>query len=97
MSDVDTRAEMAPPTTVDLTNCDREPIHLLGAIQPIGMLIALSSDWMVSRVSANIGDFFDAAPADLIGRPMSTIFSGDAIHAMPIRACWWMRWAARPA
>ena len=82
MSDAFTRVEMDSSTAVDLTNCDREPIHLLGAIQPIGVLIALSSDWMISRVSANISDFFNAAPADLIGRPMSTIFSGDAIHAM---------------
>ena len=26
---------------VTLTNCDREPIHLLGAIQPIGFLLAI--------------------------------------------------------
>ena len=39
--------------TVDLTNCDREPIHLLGAIQPIGFLLALTADWMVARASAN--------------------------------------------
>ena len=35
---------------VDLTNCDREPIHLLGAIQPFGFLIAVSTaDWTVTR------------------------------------------------
>ncbi len=28
---------------LDLTNCDREPIHLLGAIQPFGFLIAVAS------------------------------------------------------
>ena len=43
--------------TVDLTNCDREPIHLLGAIQPIGFLLALSPDLVIERVSANAGDF----------------------------------------
>ena len=73
---------LAPGTAIDLTNCDREPIHLLGAVQPIGALIALSADWMVSRVSANIGEFFNTTPGDLIGRPASIIFSGDAIHAM---------------
>jgi light-regulated signal transduction histidine kinase (bacteriophytochrome) len=57
-----------PYPQVDLTNCDREPIHIPGSIQPIGFLIALSSDWIVARVSRNIGDFFDAAPDDLIGR-----------------------------
>ena len=43
--------------TVDLTNCDREPIHLLGAIQPIGFLLALTLDWIVARASANVGAF----------------------------------------
>ena len=75
-------SDFAPGTVIDLTNCDREPIHLLGAVQPIGALIALSADWMVSRVSANIGEFFNTTPSDLIGRPASTIFSADAIHAM---------------
>ena len=74
--------DLAPGTVIDLTNCEREPIHLLGAVQPIGVLIALSADWMVSRVSANIGEFFNTTPSDLIGRPSSTIFSSDAIHAM---------------
>lgn len=29
---------------VDLTNCDREPIHILGAIQPFGFLLAAQRD-----------------------------------------------------
>lgn len=40
---------------VNLTNCDREPIHVLGTVQPFGFLIALTADWLVSRVSAKIG------------------------------------------
>jgi light-regulated signal transduction histidine kinase (bacteriophytochrome) len=36
---------------VDLTNCDREPIHELGAIQPFGFLLALSTDWLIRRTS----------------------------------------------
>ena len=26
--------DLAPGTVIDLTNCEREPIHLLGAVQP---------------------------------------------------------------
>jgi light-regulated signal transduction histidine kinase (bacteriophytochrome) len=74
--------QLDPSEPVDLTNCDREPIHLLGAIQPIGVLFALSSDWLVSRVSANVGEFFDTTPEDLIGQPLSCLFSGDAIHGL---------------
>ncbi|MEP7315258.1 MAG: HWE histidine kinase domain-containing protein [Sphingomicrobium sp.] len=67
---------------VDLSNCDREPIHQLGAIQPIGCLIAVSTDWYIQRVSANISQFFDATPEQMIGMQMTGVFSGDAIHAL---------------
>ncbi|MEO7814385.1 MAG: HWE histidine kinase domain-containing protein [Sphingomicrobium sp.] len=67
---------------IDLTNCDREPIHLLGAIQPIGFLVAVSTDWLIARVSANIGDFFDVLIDDVLGQPSTALFSPDAIHAM---------------
>lgn len=75
--------EAAP---VDLTNCDREPIHILGAIQPIGFLIALTADWLVARVSANIGQFIGAEPDDLFGKPLDQIFSRRAVHDLRNRA-----------
>ncbi|WP_037504161.1 HWE histidine kinase domain-containing protein [Sphingomonas jaspsi] len=71
-----------PQQSVDLTNCDREPIHLLGAIQPIGFLLAVSTDWIISRASANIEQFFGRSHDSLIGRPASEIITGDAIHAL---------------
>jgi light-regulated signal transduction histidine kinase (bacteriophytochrome)/CheY-like chemotaxis protein len=67
---------------VDLTNCDREPIHILGAIQPIGFLLALTADWMVARASANTADFIGFAPDYLIGKPLAEIFESDVIHAL---------------
>ncbi len=67
---------------VDLTNCDREPIHILGAIQPIGFLLALTADWMVARASANIADFLGEDADALIGRPLSEIFSAEAVHTL---------------
>ena len=41
-----------PDYAVDLSNCDREPIHVLGKVQPFGFLIALTADWLVARASA---------------------------------------------
>ena len=67
---------------VDLTNCDREPIHLLGAIQPIGFLIALSSDWMISRVSANIEQFVAKPIGEVIGHHVNSLLCPDAVHAL---------------
>jgi light-regulated signal transduction histidine kinase (bacteriophytochrome)/CheY-like chemotaxis protein len=65
---------------VDLTNCDREPIHILGAIQPIGFLLALTSDWIIARASANVAAFVGRGPEDLIGRPLAEILPNRAVH-----------------
>jgi light-regulated signal transduction histidine kinase (bacteriophytochrome) len=67
---------------VDLTNCDREPIHILGAVQPIGFLVALTQDWIVARVSANSARFFGEEPESMVGRPASDFFSAAARHAL---------------
>ena len=73
-------------TSVNLTNCDREPIHILGAIQPIGFLVALTADWMIARVSANVGEFVGLQPDDLFGRPLLEVFSPRAVHDLRNRA-----------
>ena len=78
MADVDGATGFA----VDLTNCDREPIHVLGTIQPFGFLIALTADWLVSRVSANSAAFIGHEPEALLGQPISAVFSADAIHML---------------
>ncbi|KTF69571.1 HWE histidine kinase domain-containing protein [Sphingomonas sp. HT-1] len=67
---------------VDLTNCDREPIHQLGAIQPFGFLIAFSSDWLIQRASANMPRYFDLPAEEMLGTHASTYFEDDAIHAL---------------
>jgi light-regulated signal transduction histidine kinase (bacteriophytochrome)/CheY-like chemotaxis protein len=66
--------------SVDLTNCDREPIHILGAIQPIGFLVAVTIDWIVARVSENVSDFIGCAPSDMLGRPLAEFFPSLALH-----------------
>jgi light-regulated signal transduction histidine kinase (bacteriophytochrome)/CheY-like chemotaxis protein len=73
---------------VDLTNCDREPIHLLGAIQPAGFLIALSADWIISRVSANVESFLGHAPEALIGSPFSDFIDGKLLHDLRNRVAY---------
>ncbi|MGE0769753.1 MAG: HWE histidine kinase domain-containing protein [Hyphomicrobiaceae bacterium] len=65
---------------VDLTNCDREPIHALGAIQPIGFLIAVTTDWIVARASQNTSDFIGRDAKALIGRPLAEFLPARALH-----------------
>jgi light-regulated signal transduction histidine kinase (bacteriophytochrome)/CheY-like chemotaxis protein len=66
----------------DLTNCDREPIHVPGLIQSFGCLLALSSDWMVARASANLETFLDVTASAAIGRPLVDLIGTDAVHAL---------------
>jgi light-regulated signal transduction histidine kinase (bacteriophytochrome) len=69
--------------TVDLSNCDREPIHLIGAVQSFGLLLVVSSDaWLITRASRSTTDWLGRAPQDVIGRPLHTIFTEAAIHAV---------------
>jgi len=67
---------------VDLTNCDREPIHLINAIQPTGFLIAVSTDWLISRVSANAPDFLGGTVDKLLGTSLRDILAVDAVHTL---------------
>ncbi|ATE64987.1 HWE histidine kinase domain-containing protein [Rhizorhabdus dicambivorans] len=64
----------------DLTACDREPIHLLGAIQSFGFLLAVSADWLVSRASENLVDHIGVACDAALGQPLDKVLSEDAVH-----------------
>lgn len=67
---------------VDISNCDREPIHVPGTIQPFGFLVALTADWLVSRVSANCEQFIGLTPEQMLGKPINGLFRDDAIHSL---------------
>jgi light-regulated signal transduction histidine kinase (bacteriophytochrome) len=73
---------LSNPYTVDLTSCDREPVHHIGAIQPIGFLIAVTSEWQITHVSANAGDFLGLPIGGLLGVPLRNVFQPPAIHTI---------------
>ncbi|MCW8090608.1 HWE histidine kinase domain-containing protein [Alteromonas sp. ASW11-130] len=70
----------AYPEKVDLSNCDREPIHLIGNIQSHGCLVALRSDWIVAYCSQNTLEYFGASPDSLIGEPIKNWLDKDTLH-----------------
>ena len=60
--------------SVDLTNCEDEPIHVPGAIQPHGCLLALDPATLeVAVASANTGELLGTDPAAAIGRPLADL------------------------
>jgi light-regulated signal transduction histidine kinase (bacteriophytochrome) len=65
---------------VNLTNCDREPIHILGSVQPFGFLLAVNSDWVVAHASATTLRYLGASAEDLLRKPLTQVLSGHAIH-----------------
>lgn len=52
---------------VDLSTCDREPIHVPGAIQSFGALLVLDAHGRLQQQSANAGALLGALPA--LGEP----------------------------
>ena len=66
--------------TVDLTNCDREPIHIPGSIQPHGVLMALDGNMsVVLRHSVNASEMMGLA-GDINGRTLDSLIGGQATH-----------------
>ena len=74
----------------DLTNCERELIHLAGSVQPHGVLLALDGPMLrIRQVSANAQQLIGIGAASLLDRPVGDL-DGDidaavrnvcAIHA----------------
>jgi light-regulated signal transduction histidine kinase (bacteriophytochrome) len=61
-----------PPA--DLTNCEDEPIHVPGAIQPHGLLVAVDPATMaVAITSANVAALVGTPVDDALGRPLADL------------------------
>jgi light-regulated signal transduction histidine kinase (bacteriophytochrome) len=65
---------------VDLSNCDHEPIHLLGAVQPMGFLLSASSDWTVLRASENVHAFLGISHNEVVGAPVEASIDPEVLH-----------------
>ncbi|RDC57845.1 GAF domain-containing protein [Pedobacter chinensis] len=60
--------------SVDLTNCDKEPIHIPGKVQSHGFLIAIDkTDFTITYLSKNTGDFLEVPAQDLLEKPISIL------------------------
>ncbi len=68
--------------TYTLNDCDREPIHQIGEIQPFGALIAVSADWVVAHCSANCAHILGVEDNPSIGQPLKSYFSPQAIDRL---------------
>ena len=59
---------------VNLTNCELEPIHLIGAVQPHGVLLAVrEADGLVVQASSNTQPMLSMPTAELIDQPLACL------------------------
>ncbi len=86
MEGIDLSASTNQLETVDLTNCDREPIHIPGSIQPHGALLVLRDpDLSVERWSLNASHLLGVNPIDLPDCSLQELFGIDSSQA--VRDC----------
>lgn len=68
---------------VDLSNCDKEPIHLIGRIQPHGFLIVINpSSLVIEQVSENISQYLNLDPAHLLNTSFTNLFGKEEYAAL---------------
>jgi chemotaxis family two-component system sensor kinase Cph1 len=68
---------------VDLTDCDREPIHIPGTIQPFGVLFVLTEPSLtVTQVSENVGDHLSFRVEDVLGQPLASLLDSRSVVAV---------------
>jgi light-regulated signal transduction histidine kinase (bacteriophytochrome) len=67
----------------DLTNCDREPIHIPSAIQPHGVLIAARSlDLRICYISENSKALLGFSPREALGRTLDSVLGSGPVAAI---------------
>ncbi|GAB4548907.1 MAG: ATP-binding protein [Pleurocapsa sp.] len=68
---------------VDLTNCDREPIHIPNLIQPHGVLLTVSpDDYRILQVSLNTGQMLGIEAKELLGQSLTEVLGEQQVRAI---------------
>jgi light-regulated signal transduction histidine kinase (bacteriophytochrome) len=76
--------QAATAPALDLSTCDREPIHIPGSIQPHGFLLTLSAGLDVLQASANLGDWCGVPARDAAGQALAHVIgAAGAAHLLP--------------
>lgn len=72
-----------PGEAVDLTSCDREPIHLLGRIQPHGVLLVVDeSNLRIRQVSENVDRHQHTSASALLGEPLAAALGNETVQRL---------------
>ncbi|WP_372011564.1 diguanylate cyclase domain-containing protein [Paenibacillus chitinolyticus] len=75
----------SPNEEIDLTNCDKEPIHIPGLIQPHGVLLAVTNTTeqpLIVQCSRNVDPLLGRTTEELLGRPLEDVVGKAQLAAM---------------
>ena len=68
------------PKEVTLTNCDKEPIHILGKLQSCGYLLAVDAESHdIKYCSENIRELIGKGCKDVLGENLSVFFDAETV------------------
>lgn len=77
------QGNVVTPPNVDLTNCDREPIHIPGLIQPHGLLLVLKEPELeIIQISNNSFEFLKLHPQQLLNKPLEGLLGTEQIDSL---------------
>ncbi|MCG9970389.1 ATP-binding protein [Christiangramia crocea] len=64
--------QISYPEKVDMTNCDKEPIHIIGKSQSHGVIVACDKVSLnITQIGRNSEDFFGTPSKELLSKPLS--------------------------
>jgi chemotaxis family two-component system sensor kinase Cph1 len=67
----------------DLSSCEREPLHLLGTVEPNGAMLVVSEPALdVIQVSSNTFSLIGITPEALLGMCLGDLFSPGDVHRL---------------
>ena len=70
-----------PDQPIDLTSCDREPIHVPGRVQPHGVLLVLAEpDLRIMQASTSTAQYLGRAAESLLGQPLAALLGDEYVQ-----------------
>jgi diguanylate cyclase (GGDEF)-like protein len=83
MTSTDAPARPGPPAAIDYSTCEQEAIHIPGAIQPNGAVVAaLADSLLVTHASANLAAFLGRPAEAALGQTLARVIGEAACRAL---------------
>jgi len=74
---------MSDTGLLDISACEREPVHIPGRVQPHGVLLALSEpDMTILQASANAEALLHRAAVSLAGQPLDVLLDPEPVQRL---------------